>query len=78
MFNRRRFAGATAVAAGIAPRWAADAIKPAVTSPDVVEASAKLGLEAMANTPAELAQTVREENAQWGPIVKRVGFTPEN
>jgi len=57
---------------------AADAIKAAVSSPDVVEAFAKLGLEAMANTPAELAKMVREENAQWGPIVKRVGFTPEN
>ena len=59
-------------------RRAADAIKAAVTSPDVVEAFAKLGLEAMASTPAELAQMVRDENAQWGPIVKRVGFTPEN
>ncbi len=47
-------------------------------SPDVVEAFAKLGLEAMATSSAELAQMVKEENAQWGPIVKRVGFTPEN
>ena len=59
-------------------RRAADAIKAAVTSPDVVDAFAKLGLEAMANTPAELAQVIKEENVQWGPIVKRVGFTPEN
>ena len=27
--------------------------------------------------PAELAKAVKEENAAWGPIVKRVGFTPE-
>ena len=51
---------------------------PGRTPPDVVEAFAKLGLEAMANTPAEPAQMVREENAQWGPVVKRAGFTPEN
>lgn len=56
----------------------ADAVKAAVSSPDVVEAFAKLGLEAMANTPSELAQMIKAENAQWGPIVKRVGFTPEN
>ena len=61
-----------------AVKRAADAIKTAVSSPDVVEAFARLGLEAMANTPAELAKMVREENAQWRPIVKRVGFTPEN
>jgi tripartite-type tricarboxylate transporter receptor subunit TctC len=59
-------------------RRAADAVKAAVSSPDVVEAFAKLGLEAMANTPLELAQMIKAENAQWGPIVARVGFTPEN
>lgn len=57
---------------------AADAVKAAVGSADVVEAFAKLGLEAGATTPAELAQLVKDENAKWGPIVKRVGFTPEN
>ena len=56
----------------------ADAIKAAVSSPDVIEAFAKLGLEATANTPAELAKLVKDENAAWGPIVKRVGFTPED
>jgi len=65
-------------AAPEAVKRAADAIKAAVSSPDVVEAFAKLGLEAMANTPAELAKMVKDENAQWGPIVKKVGFTPEN
>jgi tripartite-type tricarboxylate transporter receptor subunit TctC len=59
-------------------RRAADAVKAAVASPDVVEAFAKLGLEAMANTPAELAQLIKAENAQWGPIVKQVGFKPED
>ena len=52
--------------------------KAAVSAPDVVEAFAQLGVEAGANTPAELAQAVRSENQAWGPVVKRVGFTPES
>jgi tripartite-type tricarboxylate transporter receptor subunit TctC len=56
----------------------AAAIKAAVTAPDVVEAFAQLGLEAQANTPAELAQAVRSENQGWAPVVKRIGFTPES
>ena len=56
----------------------ASAIRTAVTTPAVVEAFAALGLEASANTPAELAQMVKQENAAWGPVVKRVGFTPED
>lgn len=54
------------------------AIRTAVATPAVVEAFAQLGLEASATTPAELAQMVKDENAAWGPVVKRVGFTPEN
>ena len=57
---------------------AAGAIRAAVSSPDVVEAFALLGIEAGANTPAQLAKAVKDENVAWGPIVKAVGFTPEN
>ncbi|HMC14423.1 MAG TPA: Bug family tripartite tricarboxylate transporter substrate binding protein, partial [Albitalea sp.] len=53
----------------------AAAIRAAVTSPDVAESFAQLGLEAGANTPAELAKAVKDENVAWGPIVKSVGFT---
>lgn len=56
---------------------AAAAIRAAVQSPEVVEAFAALGVEAGANTPAEMARAVRDENAAWGGIVKKVGFTPE-
>ncbi len=56
----------------------AAAIKTAVSAPDVVEAFAQLGVEAGANTPAELSQAVKNENQAWGPVVKRVGFTPES
>jgi tripartite-type tricarboxylate transporter receptor subunit TctC len=48
-----------------------------VSAPDVVEAFAQLGVEAGANTPAELAAAVKRENAAWGPIVTSVGFKPE-
>lgn len=56
---------------------AAASIRAAVSAPDVVEGFAMLGLEASANSPAELAAAVKSENAAWGPIIKRVGFTPE-
>ncbi len=55
----------------------AQAIGAAVNAPDTAEAFAQFGIEAGANTPAELSKAVREENANWAPIVKRVGFTPE-
>jgi tripartite-type tricarboxylate transporter receptor subunit TctC len=56
----------------------AAAIKAGVMAPDTVEAFAQLGLEAQANTPAEMTQSVRNENQAWAPVVKRVGFTPES
>jgi tripartite-type tricarboxylate transporter receptor subunit TctC len=57
---------------------AATAIRAAVATPDVTEAFTQLGFEPFANTPAELAQAVKTENANWAPIVKKVGFTPES
>jgi tripartite-type tricarboxylate transporter receptor subunit TctC len=56
---------------------AAAAIRAAVAAPDVVEGFLQLGLEASANTPAELAKAVRDENAAWAPVIRKVGFTPE-
>ncbi len=57
---------------------AASAIRAAIASRDVIDAFAQLGLEAGPNTPAELAKAVKDENAAWGPIVKTVGFKPED
>lgn len=56
---------------------AAQAIGDAVRSTDLAEAFAQFGVEAAANTPAELAAAVEAEHEAWGPIVKKVGFTPE-
>ena len=57
---------------------AAAAIKAAMAAPDMAEGLAPYGLDITVNTPAELARAVKEENAAWGPVVKRVGFTPES
>jgi len=56
---------------------AANAIRAAMSSPEMAEGLAPYGLEVAASTPAELARAVKDENAAWAPIVKRVGFTPE-
>jgi len=56
---------------------AAAAIRSALSGPEIPEALAQFGLELAITSPAELAKAVRDENAAWGPIVKRVGFTPE-
>jgi tripartite-type tricarboxylate transporter receptor subunit TctC len=56
---------------------AAAAIKAASQAQDVIDGFLQLGLEAGANTPAQLSASVKSENQAWGPIVKRVGFTPE-
>jgi tripartite-type tricarboxylate transporter receptor subunit TctC len=45
--------------------------------PDIAEALAVFGLEPLYQSPAELAAAVKAENAAWGPIVKKVGFTAE-
>jgi tripartite-type tricarboxylate transporter receptor subunit TctC len=65
-------------AASAVVQRAAEAIRAAAAAPDLKEAFAQYGLEATANTPAQLAKAVKEENAGWGPIVKSVGFKPEN
>ena len=45
---------------------------------EMAEALAPFGLEVAVTTPAQLAQAVKDENAAWAPVVKRVGFTPES
>ena len=56
---------------------AASAIRAALSGPEVPEALAQFGLELALGTPAELARAVQAETAAWAPIVKRVGFMPE-
>jgi tripartite-type tricarboxylate transporter receptor subunit TctC len=56
---------------------AATAVRAAMTSPDMAEGLAAFGMEVQVSSPAELTKAVNDENAAWGPIIKRVGFTPE-
>lgn len=56
---------------------AAAVLREALANAEFAEALAGFGLEAAFQSPAQLANAVRTENAAWGPIVKRVGFTPE-
>jgi tripartite-type tricarboxylate transporter receptor subunit TctC len=55
----------------------ATAIRAALTAPEMAEALAQFGLEVAVTSPTVLGQAVKDENAAWAPIVKRVGFTPE-
>jgi tripartite-type tricarboxylate transporter receptor subunit TctC len=56
---------------------AESAIRAALSGPEIPDALAQFGLELALNTPAELAKAVKDENAAWAPIVKRVGFVPD-
>lgn len=56
---------------------AASAIRAALSGPEIPDALAQFGLELALGTPAELAKAVRDEHAAWAPIVKRVGFVPD-
>lgn len=58
-------------------RRASSAIRAALMEPGMPEALAQFGLEVAVTTAAELTHAVAVENAAWGPIVKRIGFTPE-
>ena len=56
---------------------AASAIRAALSGPEIPEALAQFGLELALGSPAELAKAVRDETAAWAPVVKRVGFMPD-
>jgi tripartite-type tricarboxylate transporter receptor subunit TctC len=57
---------------------AAAATRVAMSGTDMAESLAAFGMDVAVNTPAELARAVADENAAWGPVIKRVGFTPES
>ena len=53
------------------------ALKAALASKDVIDGLATFGLETMSNSPAELADLLKQDTAKWAPIVKSIGFTAE-
>jgi tripartite-type tricarboxylate transporter receptor subunit TctC len=56
---------------------AAASVRAAMAAPEMAEGLVAFGLDITVNSPADLAKAVKEENAAWGTIVKKVGFTPE-
>ncbi|WP_284619073.1 Bug family tripartite tricarboxylate transporter substrate binding protein [Aquabacterium humicola] len=59
-------------------RRVSEQVRAAMLAPEMAPALAQFGLEVAPTSPAELQKAVRDEHAAWGPIVKRVGFTPES
>lgn len=53
------------------------ALMTALASNDVIDGLATFGLEAMASSPAELAELLRQDTAKWGSIVKTIGFSAD-
>lgn len=53
-------------------------LKTALAQPDLIESSAKLGLEVVSSTPAELREMMRVDSEEWKVWVKRIGFTADS
>lgn len=54
------------------------AIRHALAQKDVIDGLGTFGLDAMASTPAELGELLKQQTAKWAPIVKETGFTVES
>lgn len=50
------------------------ALNKALSTPEIRERFATLGLEVASGTPADLQKTMLEDAKRWGPIVKKSGF----
>jgi tripartite-type tricarboxylate transporter receptor subunit TctC len=57
---------------------AATGVRAALGSPEVVEALAKMGLEARPSSPAELAALLKKDSERWAPLIKQIGFTADS
>jgi tripartite-type tricarboxylate transporter receptor subunit TctC len=55
-----------------------DALRKALTSPDVVEALGQMGLEAAPSTPEQLAALLKRDTERWAPLIKTIGFSAES
>lgn len=54
------------------------AVQEALGTPEMQEVFTRLGLQAIRESPEAFGRRLREEIAQWGPIVKATGFTPDD
>jgi len=54
------------------------ALRAALARRDVVDGLAVMGLEAKSSTPEELAARLKADHNNWGPIVKKIGFSADS
>lgn len=54
------------------------ALRTALTSPDTIDALAKMGLEARPSSPAELTALLKADSERWAPLIKKIGFTADS
>jgi tripartite-type tricarboxylate transporter receptor subunit TctC len=54
------------------------ALRAALAQKDVVDGLAVMGLEARSSTPEALAERLRADHDNWGPIVKKIGFSADS
>jgi tripartite-type tricarboxylate transporter receptor subunit TctC len=52
-------------------------LKIALTSPEVIEGLAVMGLESSPSSATELTAMLKYDHERWGPIIKSIGFTAE-
>lgn len=57
---------------------AAAALRPVLADREVVEFARQFGLEVQGSAPAELADLLKKDSAEWGGLVKQTGFTAES
>jgi tripartite-type tricarboxylate transporter receptor subunit TctC len=62
--------------AAIASRLSA-AVAEAMKQPEVVKLLRDLSVDAIGSTPAEMAQTIRQESERWGKVVRAIGVKAE-
>jgi tripartite-type tricarboxylate transporter receptor subunit TctC len=56
----------------------AAALRTALTSQEVIDGLAQMGLEAKPSTPAELAAMLKKDSERWAPLIKTIGFTADS
>ncbi|HTR83885.1 MAG TPA: tripartite tricarboxylate transporter substrate-binding protein [Reyranella sp.] len=54
------------------------ALRTALKRQDVIDGLAKVALEATSSTAEELALRLKADDERWGPLVRKVGFTPDS
>lgn len=54
------------------------AVQEGLATPELAEVFARTGLQPLRESPEVFATRVKSDLAQWGPIVKATGFTPED